>query len=170
MTNDVVIAWPPIASSVIAFRKAMNTDCIALFPKLRERDCTELALSSGVSTAAILVQSVELSEDAWLATGADGAPLGLFDVAPHGDLGVVWMVATPEVANHAVELVLQGRAWIKSILPRYSRLFNFVHAENVRSISWLRSLGFTIGELVPEFGAGKAPFYLFYQDPPCVNQ
>lgn len=78
------------------------------------------------------------------------------------------MVATPEVYGYSKELVKDGRKWIKSILPRYSRLFNFVHAENSRSISWLRSLGFTIGELVPEFGAGKAPFYLFYQDGPRV--
>jgi len=151
-------------------RKATIADAAALFPRLREADRKEIALSSGDHTASVLVRSIEASEEAWAVLNDAGEVFVLYGVARLGKFGGPWMVASPEVYRHSKELVKTGREWVVSLLPRYSRLFNFVHAENLRSIAWLKRLGFTIGELVPDFGAGKAPFHFFYQDPPCVSQ
>jgi hypothetical protein len=164
MKNEVAAVWPPVESGAIDYRKATDTDCIQLFPKLREQDRNELFLSSGINTAEILIKSVGASEESWLATGANGVPLGVFGVVRHGDLGAVWLVATPDAASHAVELVGQGREWTRSLLSRYARVFNCVHSENATAIAWLSSLGFTIGEVIPDFGVAKVPFTFFYQD------
>jgi hypothetical protein len=129
----------------------------------------EVLLSSGDATVAPLLRSLAVSEEAWVAVGESGEVFGIYGVANVEGMGSPWMVATPEVYRYSKELVRDGREWIKTILPRYPMLFNFVHAENTKSIAWLRKLGFTIGELVPEFGAGKAPFYFFHQEPPCVS-
>jgi hypothetical protein len=164
MRNEVVTVWPPVESGAIDYRKATDTDCIQLFPKLREQDRNELFLSSGINTAEILIKSVELSEESWLASDANGDTLGLFGVVRHGDMGAVWLVTTPDAASQTAALVQQGREWICSLLSRYARVFNCVHSENVTAIAWLSSLGFTIGEVIPEFGVAKVPFTFFYQD------
>jgi hypothetical protein len=134
-----------------------------LFPLLRECDRREIALATGDPTVKVLLDSLAVSEEAWVAEGDDGKLLGIYGVAKVDDMGGPWMLATPEVCRYSKALVKDGREWVKDLLLRYPALFNFVHAENTKSIAWLRSLGFTIGELVPEFGAGKAPFHLFYQ-------
>ncbi|SMG43219.1 hypothetical protein [Paraburkholderia susongensis] len=151
-------------------RKATEADCHDLFPRLRVKDRVEIALSSGDTTVGVMLRSLEASDEAWVALNDQGELFGIYGVAEVQGLGSPWMVATPEVYRYQKELVKDGREWVKSILPKYSRLFNFVHAENTQSIAWLRRLGFTIGELVPEYGAGRAPFYLFYQDPQCVTE
>lgn len=152
------------------FRKATPEDAQVLFPKLRECDRKEILLSSGDPTYGVLLRSIEASEEVWAVEDDAGEVFVVYGVAPFGPLGGVWMLASPEVYRHSKRLVRDGRKWVSALLQRYTRLFNFVHAENTRSIAWLRSLGFTIGELVPDFGAGKAPFHLFYQDRPCANQ
>lgn len=151
-------------------RKATAADCHELFPKLRKQDRVEIELSSGDPTVGVMLRSLEASDEAWVALDESGELFGIYGVAEVQGLGSPWMVATPTVYRYSRELVRDGRAWVQSILPRYSRLFNFVHAENTQSIAWLRRLGFTIGELVPDYGAGKAPFHLFYQDPQCVTE
>lgn len=146
-------------------RPATVADCIRLFPLLREGDRKEIALATGDSTVKVLLDSLKVSEEAWVAEGDDGALLGIYGVANVNGMGGPWMLATPEVYRYSKALVKGGREWVKGLLLRYPMLFNFVHAENTKSIAWLRKLGFTIGELVPEFGAGKAPFYFFHQSP-----
>ncbi|MDR5731269.1 hypothetical protein QCE47_02750 [Caballeronia sp. LZ025] len=74
------------------------------------------------------------------------------------------MLAADAVSGHAMELVRDGRGWIKSIESRFERLCNFVSADNDAAIAWLLSLGFNLGEVIPEHGAAKAPFRLFFKD------
>jgi N-acetylglutamate synthase-like GNAT family acetyltransferase len=153
----------------VIVRQATVADCYALFPLLREQDRKEIALATGDHTAKVLLDSLKASEEAWVAEETDGTLLGIYGVARVEGMGGVWMLATPAVYRHSKALVKDGRAWILRVMERYPMLFNFVHAENTRSIAWLRKLGFTIGELVP-FGAAQAPFHFFYQNSPCVNQ
>lgn len=146
-------------------REATEADCHYLFPRLRKGDLKEIALSSGDTTVGVLLRAVASSEEAWVAMGDSGVPFGVYGVTRVETLGCPWMVATPDVYGFSKELVRDGRAWVQSILPCYNMLFNFVHADNTPSIAWLRKLGFTIGELIPEYGVGKAPFYFFHQSP-----
>lgn len=145
-------------------RPATVEDCHALFPLLRECDRKEILLATGDSTVQVLLSSIAASEEAWIAEELDGTLLGIYGVSNVEGMGGVWMLATPAVYRHSKALVKDGRKWIAGLLKRFPILFNFVHAENSRSIGWLRKLGFTIGELVPDFGAGKAPFNFFYRN------
>ncbi|MCA8110255.1 hypothetical protein [Burkholderia cepacia] len=144
-------------------RKATSADCYSLFPRLREQDRAEIALSSGDATEAPLLRSLVASAEAWVAVDSNDVPFCIYGVAEVDGLGSPWMVATPEVYRFAKRLVKDGRVWVASIQERYTALFNFVHADNSASIAWLRSLGFTIGELVPDYGVARAPFYHFYR-------
>jgi N-acetylglutamate synthase-like GNAT family acetyltransferase len=154
----------------VIIRKATEADCYALFPLLRGCDRREILLATGDDTVQVLLRSIAASEEAWVAEEPDGTLLGIYGVANVEGMGGVWMLATPAVYRHPKALVQDGRKWVDGLLKRYSILFNFVHAENLRSISWLRKLGFKIGELVPDFGAGKAPFHFFHREPPCASQ
>lgn len=145
-------------------RRAVEADCHVMFPKLREQDRNEIALSSGDHTVAVMLRSLSVSDEAWVAVNDAGEPFCIYGVGNVQGYGSPWMVATPEVHRYAKRLVRDGRKWVASIQSRYPLLFNFVHSENSASISWLSSLGFTVGELVPEYGAGRAPFHYFYRE------
>lgn len=144
-------------------RKATPDDCLSLFPRLREQDRTEVALSSGCTTEWPLLHSLKVSRETWVAVDDNDVPFCIYGVAGVDGLGSPWMLATPEVYRYSKRLVKDGRKWIDEIQGLYPALFNFVHSENTASIAWLRSLGFTIGELVPDYGVAQAPFYHFYR-------
>jgi hypothetical protein len=148
----------------VIIRKATEADCHVLFPKLRKQDRVEIELSSGDPTVGVMLRALEMSDEAWVAVGDSGEPFGIYGVTTVDGMGSPWMVATPEVYQHTKALVKDGRKWVAEILPRYPMLFNFVHAENTRSIAWLRALGFTLGEMVPQYGAHKAPFIFFHRE------
>lgn len=144
-------------------RKATEADCHELFPRLRQQDRKEIALSSGDDSVAVLLRSWRASDECWVAVES-GHPICIYGVAPVDGLGSPWMVATPEVYRHAKRLVRDGRKWVERIQADYPELFNFVYVENRASIAWLHALGFTIGELIEEYGACRAPFYHFYRE------
>lgn len=145
-------------------RPSRESDCHALFPILRQQDRTEIELSSGDRSVDVLVRALRSSDEAFTAISNDGTVFGMYGVADVQGLGSPWMVASPEVYRYSKALVKDGREWVRQMQSRYPVLFNFVHADNAASIAWLRKLGFTIGELVPDYGAGRAPFYLFYRN------
>jgi len=147
----------------VKIRKATTADCLSLFPRLRKQDRVEIALSSGDESEAPLLRSLGVSAEAWVAVDELDVPICIYGVAQVGGFGSPWMVATPEVYRFSKRLVKDGRVWVSRVQADYPALFNFVHAENTASIAWLRSLGFTIGELVSDYGAARAPFYHFYR-------
>lgn len=154
---------------MLTYRKATLDDAVSLSSRLRPEDATEVALSSSESTEALLVHSVSMSQECYAAE-VDGLVIALWGVHRYQlVIGVPWLLASPEVSRYAKRLVADGRAWVDHISITHPVLTNFVHAGNKSSLRWLKHLGFTIGQLYPEYGVGKAPFYQFYKHSPYLN-
>lgn len=157
---------------MIVYREATLEDAVSLTKRLRESDHIEVSLAAGGVTDDLLMDSVggPTSIEAWAAE-VDGLVVALWGVHQQKlVVGVPWLLCSPEVARYAKRLVKDGRQWVNRISIQFPILTNMVHAENTSSINWLKSLGFTIGPLHPEYGAGKAPFYQFYKySPLCVS-
>lgn len=145
----------------VTYRKATVDDAVALFPRLRVDDLREVTLSSGNNVEASLVKAVEVSEVCLCAEDEEGI-ICLWGIARHdSSRGSIWMLAADSVYKYTKELI-GIKPWVHSMLPHYGTLYNYVHADNKRSIRWLKMLGFKFGELIPDYGVGKAPFYPFY--------
>jgi hypothetical protein len=92
---------------------------------------------------------------------ADGAQFGLPDLAAC-EIGVVWMVATPEVDTCKVAIARDAKAWVKTLGKNYDVLMNVVWEGNQLHIKWLRYAGFVLRSAVA-FGPYDSDFLPFYR-------
>ena len=154
---------------MITYRKATLDDAISLSSRLRPEDATEVSLTTDEPTEDVLIHAVNGSEEA-LAAEVGGTVIALWGVHRHKlVVGIPWLLSSPEVSRYAKRLVADGSQWVNRINIAYPVLTNMVHAENTTAINWLKRLGFTVGDLYPEFGVGKAPFYQFFKYSPFYH-
>lgn len=151
--------------SRVLIREGRWQDAIDLAPRLRPADLLEMKLSSGPDIETTLLKSVALSDECW-AGEEDGQLIALGGVAPFPGLpgcGAPWLVASEEAVRRPIQLVKAGREYAARWGEKYPLLLNYVHAENAVHIAWLKRVGFTFGDTLPDYGIGKAPFTLFYR-------
>jgi len=86
------------------------------------------------------------------------AMCGVVDVGKHG---VPWMLGTDALKKNAKKLLPLSKQWIEDNCSKHELLYNYVSADNLSSIRWLKYLGFSLIRYIPLYGAGKAPFYEF---------
>lgn len=140
------------------FRKVTNEDIIALSANLREQDRIEVEASSGLPPLEAIKKSVECSSECH-AIELDGNLLAIFGVSDLGEgIGSPWMLGTEELSKNARRLLKHGQAWIDT-LDRYNLLINYVHADNDKSIRWLKWMGFVF--LRPVYTKRGDKFYEF---------
>lgn len=148
---------------VAIVRLATINDCNLLGPKLREADKEELKVSCGLGPVTALTRSLQASDAAYVAVDEAGVPILMFGVVNSGQVsvGVPWMLGGKGIYQHTKQLKAECKQWLDVVHTDYDLLFNYVHAENPKAIRWLQWMGFTMIQLIPDFGVGKEPFYEF---------
>jgi hypothetical protein len=133
-----------------------------LAPHMRFDDRREIWAASRATPLRALMSS--LRESAWAFTGlVDGVPVCMFGVVQvglFGPHGVPWLLASPEMEQHAIAFLRRNRAVVAKMSSEYDRLVNYVDARNTTSIKWLRWLKFDIMSTVP-YGPFGLPFHRF---------
>ena len=149
----------------IIFRDATLEDALSLAPRLRAADLREITLATELTIEHVLVQSLGLSDGtAFAAIESDtGLVIAMGGVVDQGAVGVPWLLGSEEVRKYPAVLICAARDITLEWSKKFPTLVNMVHAENLLSIRWLKHIGYTLGKLFPEYGAGKAPFYQFYK-------
>lgn len=146
------------------FRDVMPSDIEHIAPRLRLDDLVEIKAMSGHSDVMkILTRAVSVSSRCWTGCAADGEPMTLFGVAPVSllsGIGSPWMLGTDRAQKYAMAMVREGRKQILQMLVLYPSLINYVDVRNVRSVRWLRRLGFEIHAPEPA-GVYGLPFHKF---------
>lgn len=147
----------------VLIRPATLQDAADLAPRLRDADLIELALSSLLPIADILMDSIRRSEEAWVGE-LDGKviAIGGFGIAKGTDIGCPWLVGSPEVLKHPLKLTRIGRQMVSRWSSRCSLMTNFTLQGNELHISWLKRIGFEVGAPTL-YGPFKAPFVQFYR-------
>lgn len=146
------------------FRPATIDDAFELAPRLREADRRELDAQGRPDHDVVLAESIAMSEEVY-AFVHDSEVHAVFGVVDGGDHGVPWMLGSDMLFNQSRQLVTLPQQYLKRWLARYGLLQNMVHAENHRSIRWLKRIGF---EIHPPFPYGTTSFHLFTQGKPHV--
>lgn len=135
----------------------------ALVADMREADIDEVTASVGGDLGRIVRASVDASVGPRTAL-IDGEVACIFGVAPLGGMlgstGAPWMLGTRLLDRHPGALMRHCRRYVAEMLALYPRLINFVDARNVRSIRWLKRLGFTFHPAAP-YGVAGLPFHRF---------
>lgn len=107
-----------------------------------------------------------VTDSVMLWTGAVGEEVafvfGLAPVSMLGDQGIPWLVGTPLIDKHRGSFIRLSRSYISLMLAAYPTLLNIVDVRNVKSIAWLKRMGFTILPAEPA-GVDGMPFYPFFK-------
>src|SRR6478735_11958123 len=78
----------------------------------------------------------------------DGKPEAMMGAAPSNlidGVGRPWLLMTDAAGRQHVTLVRLGRIYTAAMHRHYSRLENWIHADNNRTIRYLTRLGYAIG-------------------------
>lgn len=147
----------------VVVRAVNDEDVRRIAAGMRAADAREVARAGARDPLSAVAESVAASTLCWVAE-VDGELCAVFGVAPINGMlsasGAPWMLGTDALDRHSVSLMRTCRPYIAQMRSLYPHLLNYVDAENVRSVRWLRRLGFEIHPAVP-FGVGGEPFHMF---------
>ena len=136
----------------------------ALFRDLRPADDMELRAFSGPDYEGPVVRGVMASPLKWtmLVGGELTAILGANAVPDYPGVGMPWCIGTTLLDRYGGRLVRIGPTYIREMLGKFDLLVNFVDVRSLRSVRWLRSLGFTLDppQQVGEYGAVAHRFWM----------
>lgn len=147
----------------VLFSAPTEADVLHIATHMRAADVAECNAVGYYDMVAVLREEVAISALCW-AVHIGGEPAALVGVAPltglFGETGVPWLLGTDLVTRHRRAFIRTSNQYIVRMHSAFSHLLNFVHAENVQSVRWLRHAGFTIHPAVP-FGAKGELFHCF---------
>lgn len=144
-------------------RAVTRADVEALAANMRFLDRQELEASHGGDLVQAVQHAVDVSTACW-AMLVDGELAMLGGVAPLslvGGVGSPWMLGTTLLDRSPGALTRIGVEYLRVVLGLYPELVNYVDARNVKSIRWLRRLGFRIAAETIPYGPQKLPFHRF---------
>ncbi len=128
-------------------RASTIEDAIYLAPRLREADRAECLAASGKPPEEILPGAIRPDIISFTQVAPSGRPMGIFGVTPMRlipHVGVVWMLATPELEQHSRQVLRECRGWVDRLHEHFPVLVNLVDARNAVHIRWIEWCGFTL--------------------------
>jgi len=126
---------------------------------LRPGDAREIeALGVGLPEAVEMSMSRAVWADAYLLDGAVAALVGVSVQSILGGEGVPWLLTGTPVDRCKRDFLRLTKAGVARMRRQFPVLTNFVHADYLQSLRWLRWLGFTIAPAQP-FGINGALFH-----------
>jgi len=140
-------------------RAAVEGDCGALAPRLRDADVTELKLAGEDNPLDALTASFANSKKCTTVATNDDTVQMMFGVAwtrtPR--VGLVWMLSSDWIFQGQRTFLRHSKPVVAWLLDGHDIILNDIHDENITSLNWLKWLGFSAISHNPEFGTG-APF------------
>lgn len=138
-----------------------NLDFIAA--RMRRADVVEVMAAGRRSPREAVLKSVELSDRCSVAL-INGEPCAVFGLVIANVVtgwGVPWLLGTDLIDRHKKLFVEHTRTGVREMLEICPILINYVHAENLKSIRWLKTMGFTV-EAAEPFGVDGELFHKFH--------
>ena len=145
-------------------KHAAMADALIVAAGMREADRLEVWATSKSSPESAILESIRVSTHAWIGY-YDDRPVCVFGVAPLNmvaGIGSPWLLGTDELVERPAAFLRRCRPYVARMLAVYPKLVNHVDDRNEASKSWLRWLGFELGEPEPHgpFGVPFRPFKL----------
>jgi hypothetical protein len=155
-----------MSRSGVNVREADWLDILLLAPRLRRADIDECEALFGKGSLNRAMTETFAHATLRKTVEVDGVPIAMFGVSATSllsDTGHPWMFGTPTLDRQSRALITVSRHYIAHMLTLFPRLENIVDARNVKSIRWLRRLGFEVTPAEPR-GAQGLPFHRFVME------
>ena len=151
-------------------RQATEADLRYIAERLTEDDRAEVIAYTGLDPVQALLPLAGASTFVGGLADQPDNPMIVFGTSPvEGVVGVgyVWLLTTPDVFEHPVELVKNLKDTWDRIHKDYPVLMNWADSRNERHLRLLRWLGCTLFEPRP-LGPYNIPFIEFASIRPCA--
>ncbi len=148
---------------MVKVRPARSTDG-KIAQRLREADLREIKANLGQDPLIVLERGIAQSDPCYTVVNEQNKPLALFGVVPDTgdpDVGLVWLLASDELAQHPFFVLRNTHKWVEKLQRQYRVLWNHIDARNELHIRWLQWSGFTVLRRIENFGVEQRPFYEF---------
>ncbi len=135
----------------LIIRRPTDADIDFLIENIREADAIEIKAICGKTVREAVRETPDIYNNAW-AWEADQKIMCIFGVNPLLDKlgeGVVWLLGSKFFDNNRMVFACVSKAVFRDTIKDFKHIFNCVHSENVRSIRWLKWLGFAVDEAKP---------------------
>lgn len=147
----------------VAIRAPRRADIAALVTNLRSLDRQELEASHGGDLHNAVRHALHISRHRWAVEVNGQLALlgGVATVSLLNDVGSPWLLGTTvldTVPGALTRIGLRYRDVAKSLYPH---LISYVDARNVKSIRWLKRLGFNVDDQPVPYGPRGMPFCKF---------
>jgi len=140
-------------------RTADREEVFACMGNARYLDAIQLSMAGDRST----VMGVT-------AYGEPAALIGVSTLSFLYNTGCPWMLCTPSANRYRRAFIECADFYTLAMLAEYSSLENHVDVRNIKSVAWLKRIGFEMSEATP-YGALGMPFYPFRieRSAPCAT-
>lgn len=129
-----------------------------LGPHLRAADATECHLLARTDPTDALMQSFEVSTEAFTAM-IGNTPVGMFGHVEQRDgNGVIWLLGSERLTADLRDFLSASSEWWERITSRYNKCFNVVSEQNTLHLRWLKWMGCELSG--PQF-IGEVPMRAF---------
>lgn len=141
-----------------------------LAPRLRMADLQEIQASSGLDIEVSLREGAEQSAPSCTIIGNNGFVAGMFGVVPEGEFGRVWLLGSDELVTKPLsrQFLRECKNFLEVMGRPYLAIGNQIDERNTLHIRWLKWMGFTFINRIPEYGVERRPFLEFIKL--CANQ
>lgn len=151
-------------------REYQAGDAAGLAPRLRMADLQEIQAASGLPPITALLEGAELSAPSCTVIGNSGFVAGMFGIVPEGTFGRVWLLGSDELVTPPLsrQFLRECRSYLAVMERPYLAIGNVIDERNRLHVRWLKWLGFTFINRLPEYGVERRPFLEFIKL--CANQ
>lgn len=149
---------------IIEIRPGRLVDANEVARNLRSADLQEIRANLGEDPLTVLRKGIAESDPCYAVVDQEDRAFALFGVVPDtgdADVGLVWLLASDELAEHPFFVLRNTRKWVEILQRRYRVLWNHIDARNELHIRWLRWSGFTLLRRIEKYGVEQRPFYEF---------
>ena len=152
-----------MCQSVVRFVKPNDDLLYYIISNMRGADIDEVAASSTDTVEQAVLQSVKNSKFASVVV-IDDKPCMVFGVVNNSVLsnsGIPWALGTNGVVVNYRLFARESKKVLSAVMSQYSSLSNYVHADNILSIKWLKWMGFNI-DIAQPTGINGEMFHRFH--------
>lgn len=129
---------------------------------MRRDDAAECA-ALGMTPREAIMHSLQSSLVARCALDGD-TPVAMWGVTPYcallGDIGLCWMLTTPDARRHPRDILSRSRAFRDDCQSIYSTLVCVVDLQYYQAVRWVEWLGFRRKGIVPAKTATSLGLYV----------
>ena len=126
----------------VKLRRARSSDARAVFASLRPEDLREVQAASELDDPTDMLLGGFEASNVTYAMRVEGRPIAVLGLVATPVANVVWLLATPSVNRHRLDVLRHGRDVADKWFRRYGTLLCIADDRNTLHQRWIKLIGF----------------------------